>query len=158
MEQNDQPLKNDMWIRTNLFTWQDVEYQEFMIEIMTYLEPRKADRQEILFEELEDIEEVLFFSKGSVDMGYEINKKKIFKLRFKNANLIGAFYAMFNRKTMFLCKASSECQGFSIRKSILHQILKNHEDIAVPMKLKVLDDFHKNIKHPMMIHKRRDIQ
>jgi hypothetical protein len=34
----------------------DHDYQYFIIEIMTYLEPRRAFDQEILFLELDDIE------------------------------------------------------------------------------------------------------
>ena len=38
--------------------------------------------------ELDNVNEVLFFHKGSIDIGYEINKKKIYKLRFKEPNVL----------------------------------------------------------------------
>lgn len=59
--------------------------------------------------ELDNVNEVLFFHKGSIDIGYEINKKKIYKLRFKEPNVLGAFAVTFNRKAMFIIKAYSEC-------------------------------------------------
>jgi hypothetical protein len=79
--------------------------------------PRHIFHQEIIYNELDDVEEVLFFEKGSYDLGYEINKKRIYKLRFKTDMVIGQFYCSFERKSMFICKASTDCYGFYIRKN-----------------------------------------
>jgi hypothetical protein len=46
-----------------------------MIEIMTNLEPIRVFDQDVIFVELEDVQQVIFFLKGFVDMGYEIEKK-----------------------------------------------------------------------------------
>ena len=67
-----------------------------MIEIMTNLEPIRVFDQEIIFVELDDVQQVIFFLTGFVDMGYEIDKKPVFKLRFRNFNVIGAVYATFH--------------------------------------------------------------
>jgi len=52
-----------------------------MTELLTALEPRFERADKILFEELDDFTEILFFSKGHVDLGFEINRKKKYCLR-----------------------------------------------------------------------------
>ena len=39
-------------------------------------------RDQIIFKELEEIEEVIFVVKGAVDVGFEINMKEKLVLRF----------------------------------------------------------------------------
>jgi len=45
-----------------------------MMEVLTNLEPRHELKGKVLFEELEEISEIIFISKGCIDIGYEINK------------------------------------------------------------------------------------
>lgn len=90
-------------------------------------------------------------------MGYEIDNKRTFKLRFKNWNVIGAHYVTFNKKAMFIAKTSSFCTGYLIRKGPWQKILKNSPDIAKQLKYKILRDFNRQIRHPMMVQKKRDI-
>jgi hypothetical protein len=44
------------------------------MDVLTNLEPRHEHKGKILYEELEEMSEILFISSGSVDIGYEINK------------------------------------------------------------------------------------
>lgn len=67
-----------------------------MMTVMYNLEPRRDDADVILFDEMEEVNEVLFFLKGSHDIGYEFNSEKKYVLRFANANPIGAYGVTFN--------------------------------------------------------------
>ena len=58
------------------YSWSDQPYREFMMEVLRNLEPRLEVMGTIIFEELDDINEVIFVQKGSVDIGFEVNKKK----------------------------------------------------------------------------------
>jgi hypothetical protein len=116
-----------------------------------------AEPHKIIFNELEDISEIFFFDKGSIDLGYEINRKKMFKLRFKEFNVLGAFYVSFERKAMFITKAYTACTGYSIRRNNWLQTLKDIPDVARPCKHKILHDFYKDIRKPMLVQKNRDI-
>ena len=95
--------------------------------------------------------------KGFVDMGYEIERKQIFKLRFRNFNVIGAIYATFDRKATFICKAASLCEGFMIRRGPWLRILKKFPDIAKPLRYKMIKDFQRVVRRPMILQKSRDI-
>ena len=56
------------------------------------------------------------FESGFIDLGYTIFKKRLFKLRFKEPIAIGAYNLTFNRKTMYICKAATLCQGYFLRR------------------------------------------
>ena len=60
-----------------------------MIKVLAGLEPRREDANCILFLELEPFLEILFFMKGSIEIGFEINRKNHFILRKKNKIIIG---------------------------------------------------------------------
>ena len=83
---------------------------------MRALEPREEYAGEILFKELEDVNEVLFFNKGMYEIGYEFNGEPRFKIRYKNSNLIGAFNVTFNKKSQFIYRTVTLCSGFFIRR------------------------------------------
>lgn len=46
-----------------------------MLQLLQYLEPRHEDAGTILFQELDEINEVIFIETGECDIGYEINKQ-----------------------------------------------------------------------------------
>ena len=54
----------------------------------------------------------MFFEQGAVDVGYEMNRKTVYKMRLITNLVVGAFYGTFNRRAMFTVKASKECSGF----------------------------------------------
>ena len=56
------------WDNKNLnsfYTWKDAAYRNFMMELMYALEPREEEAHVLLFNELEEVNEVLFFVKGT---------------------------------------------------------------------------------------------
>ena len=95
--------------------------------------------------------------KGQIDLGYEINKQRLFKIRLKKKNVVGDFYASFNKKAMFITKAHNEATGYSIRKNNWCSIMSDCPDVARPLKHKILTDFYNKIHKPMMLQKKRDI-
>ena len=63
----------------------------------------------IIFNELDEVNEVIFFNTGSVDIGFEINHFKQFVLRLSKDIIIGAFNLSFNKRTKFIYKAKNYC-------------------------------------------------
>ena len=57
------------------FTWENPVYQDFMVEMMQYMEPRFEEKGKILFQELEEVTDVLLFLDGKYDIGFEVNGK-----------------------------------------------------------------------------------
>ena len=56
------------------YTWVDDVYRDFMITLITRLEPRYENRKTILGNELEEFNEVTFICRGKIAIGFEINK------------------------------------------------------------------------------------
>ena len=66
--------KTDTKIEHAYYKWDNEEYQEFMIEILKSLEPRTILENILFYEELDEVNEILFIEKGEYDLGYEVNK------------------------------------------------------------------------------------
>jgi len=121
--------KPDALCASKQYKWDDQNYRDFMIMVLEHLEPRFESKGSVLFEELEEISEVIFISKGLVDIGYEINKKKKYVMRFTNRVVIGAYNCCFNKRASFIYRCKSDCSGYSIRKSVWMEILDSEEEI-----------------------------
>lgn len=87
------------------------------------------------------------FEKGHYDLGYEINKRIYYKLRFKERMAIGAFYCTFDKKSIYACKASSLCTGYYIPKKQWIECLNTQ--IGMALKYKIINDFQKKERHFM---------
>ena len=55
--------------------WDDKPYRSFMLAIIKSLEPRREDEKTILFEELDEFSELIFFMNGQYMIGYSINNQ-----------------------------------------------------------------------------------
>ena len=55
-------------------------YQNFMVKLMRKLEIRKFRAHEIILNELEECDEIIFVQSGRYAIGYEINKLKMYRL------------------------------------------------------------------------------
>jgi hypothetical protein len=52
-------------------------------------------------------------------MGYEVNKKIFLRIRFNSKkfnSVIGVYENCFDRRTIFIYKTQTECEGLSIKK------------------------------------------
>lgn len=56
------------------YTWFDDSYRFFMLEILKNLEPRFEEKDTILIEELDEVNEIIFLEKGIFEVGYSVNK------------------------------------------------------------------------------------
>ena len=63
------------------YTWHDFFYRKFMEALLSHLEPRHEEMDVILHNELDEVNEAIFFEKGMVDVGFEINRKANYVLR-----------------------------------------------------------------------------
>ena len=62
-----------------------------MIGLLMNFEPRFEEAGAIVYQELEEIQEVLFPEKGSIDVGYVINRKPRYVLRISKGCMVGAY-------------------------------------------------------------------
>ena len=88
-----------------------------MIRILSCIEPRIEKIGSILFEELDEINEVIFVMNGTIDIGFEINKIRKYVLRYENNHVVGTYNGIFDERSMFIVMCKTECSGYFIRKN-----------------------------------------
>ena len=69
----------------------------------------------------------MFFHKGTVDIGFGINRITKFVLRKQKSIVIADHGCTFNHKSNFIYKAKSNCEGFSIKKLAWLQVLDSNK-------------------------------
>ena len=69
----------------------------------------------------------MFFDKGTVDIGFEINHVKKMVLRLSKDIVVGAYNMSMGKRTKFIYKASSYCSGYSIRRSNWVKIVQEED-------------------------------
>jgi hypothetical protein len=120
------------------FTWDMDIYADFMIDLLTHLEPRFEPQGKVLIDELQEVLEVIMFMNGKFDLGFELNGKKSYVIRYSNTSstvqnagaLIGDHSCTFNKQSRFIYKTVSPCDGFFIRKKSWMDVLTTHSYVA----------------------------
>ena len=98
-----------------------------MIEILGKLEPRMEPAYTILFNAIEQVDEIFFIEKGSIEVGFEISRKPKYVVRLEKGGVIGIYNVTFNRKTMFSYRVRHDYHGNTIRKDNWKGIIFNPE-------------------------------
>lgn len=110
-----------------------------------------------LINELDELNEVLFFNHGTIEIGYEINRIKKYVLRFKGINVVGAYECTFNKRSIFVYKTISICKGYSIRKHQWKEICGSNYELASVLNVQIFHDFDSRIKKKIIKEKDRDL-
>ena len=135
-------FKDFFWVRNKAsafkytyFNWDNPNYQAYMLQMIQYLEPKFEEAHTLLFIEGEDVDEVIMFTKGSFKVGFNINDKQYFHLKYHNSadpqelrmdkqtkkvplnagQSIGYYEVSFSKASDFVYKICSHCEGFFIR-------------------------------------------
>ena len=121
-----------------------------MIGLLSILEPRREPANLVLFNELEEVNEVIFFIKGDYDVGFEINRESYFVIRYKNqqqANIIGAYGVTFNKRSKFIYKTATYCEGFFVRKTNWKTLIDDddHTIISGHLQKQLKRDYEKKL-------------
>ena len=124
--------------RFSCFNWENPIYADFMTDLMQKMEPTFVAPNSVIYNELDEITAVIFYNDGKFDLGYEINGKCFFVLRYVNSSTaeksrgeaIGEYGCTFNHTSRFVYKSSSFCEGFFVRKRYWTDVLKEHTFVA----------------------------
>lgn len=84
------------------YNWEDQSYRDFMLSLLRNLETRRVEAKTIILDEFEESQEVNFLQKGSIVVGYEINKIKKYCLMMKHRCVIGAYGVTFSVRSEFI--------------------------------------------------------
>ena len=73
-----------------------------MKQVLANLEPRMEEANHMLYEELDEFNEVIFVMKGFYKVGYSINNKYEFLPEKQCKNVIGAYGVTFSKRSLFI--------------------------------------------------------
>lgn len=105
-------------------TLQNQDYQQFLINFLSALEPRHFVKHGEIFNELDAPSECYFIMSGKYDVGYTINDQRVYRLQFGERTNIGGFNLALKRRVQFNYRARTEVNAFAIRRQswfLLHQ-------------------------------------
>ena len=128
-----------------------------MIELLSKLEPRQELANSIIYNELQEVTELFFFLQGQFEIGFDVNGKRFYSLRYKNSvidlneaglqfnagEVIGDYGCTMNKTSRFIYKTVTKCDGFFIRKCHWTQVLKNNSFIARALTTQIVQKYHR---------------
>ena len=128
-----------------------------MITLLCHLEPRTESPGTIIYRTIEEVDEVFFIEKGSIDIGFEMNRDTRFIIRLKQGNVIGIYNMTFNCKTLFVYQVKDTYCGLTIRKDNWNSLMNNeeYEDITGYIKEKVATEYNNKIKKIMIMEQKK---
>ena len=143
----------------DFYTWKNKEYRNFMIAILSKLEPIFYNKGTKIYNELDEFGEINFITHGDVSVGFKINNFEQYPVKFKNRCVIGGFGVTFKQRSSFIYKATSNCKGLFIRRGNWHDILNEQDpEICKNFKKNICIDFILKIKSKLDIHKKKAIK
>jgi CRP-like cAMP-binding protein len=73
------------------------------------MEPRHYKKGEIIYHDMEEVDELIFVSKGEYAIGYTLNATEYLALRLSARSVIGDYALMFQKRSEFLYKVLYDC-------------------------------------------------
>lgn len=56
------------------YTWEDDEqYRDYMLDTLAFMEPRKEESGNLIYDQLEEVNEFFFIQEGCIYIGFRIN-------------------------------------------------------------------------------------
>ena len=109
------------------YSWEDQVYRDFMIGMISMLEPRFEQKGAVIYEALQETSELYFIMNGAIDIGFELNKKIKNYLRLQKGHMVGAFNCTFNKKTLYTYTVKQDLTAFVIRKDGWKHLIQNKD-------------------------------
>ena len=110
-------------IKYPFYTFQDDEYASFVTQILHCLQLRQFKPRELIQHELDQCLEILFVEQGKYDIGYEMNKKKMYRRQFGPSTILGGFQMCFEQRNRFVIRSHTEIQCYAILKKRLGETI-----------------------------------
>ena len=117
-----------------------------MISLFMQMEPRQEEKGTVIFNELDEVNEMIFNERGSIDVGFQITKKNYMCVRINQGSIICGFNCMANKKNQFVYKAVTKIEGYMLRKHVWFDLMDSFERVASILKLNVKNHFVNKIQ------------
>ena len=153
MTEIEKQLKKYPLLRQNSET-----YQSFMINLLQKLEPRHFAAKEVIYQELDNADEIYFVMKGRFDVGYLLNRTAKYRLQFGDRAIIGGFNMVYHKRIMQRYRAHKKLVCYSIRRSSWHDICEENQYLGNCLKMYFLQFYNTNIRLPLQKRYQLDLE
>lgn len=119
------------------------------------LEPRYEARGTILIDELDEVSEITFVTKGHCVIGFDFNKEKKYCHKYTDNIIIGAFNVTFQQRASFLYTCTSNIYGYFIRKKNWLEMLDEFDTLAQCIKRNILSEYFLKLKIKVVVAKNK---
>ena len=132
-------------------------YYKYYYELSFLLMPRLFSKNEIIYNEDEEVEEIYLIVDGIVSMGMsKYNNIIHHKTNFFSGDQLGGYYCLYNVNAEFECKAVEECKLYGINKIEILKLLKDYPEIEDQMR-EIQYNLYKSVKNQMEKGIRKEI-
>jgi hypothetical protein len=104
-----------------------------MIALFEKLNPMKYNKNEKVFGELDEVNEVFFVMQGTYRIGYEINKKEYFNLAMREGTMIGGFECSMDKRSCLVYRTQTKVKGFFITNKEWKNLQTQFPEFMKPM-------------------------
>ena len=112
----------------SFYTFSDQVYSDFMMNVMQNLEPIQLKKKTQIFDELEEVQLIYFFMKGTYEIGFSINLENKYMLRYKNYSVVGIYAVTFFKRSPYIYRTATACSGYFIRRQCWREIMENNDN------------------------------
>ena len=100
------------------------------MSLLQAMEPRRFNKGEIIYHDMEEVDELIFVVKGEYAIGYTVNGKESLALRLSARTCIGDYAIMFQKRSEFLYKVLFDMDCQAIRKAKFLEIQDKYTAFA----------------------------
>jgi hypothetical protein len=112
----------------------------------------------MIFDELEEVQLIYYFMKGTYEIGFTVNLENKYVLRYKNYSVVGIYSVTFFKRSPFLYRTATPCSGYFIRRQMWRDIMDNNDNhLCTEFKDQIAKEYEVKIKKKMNIKKTAEL-
>ena len=124
-------------------------YYKFYYELSFMILPRLFSKDEIIYEQGGEVEEMYFIMEGVVSINFGKFKNIVHhRTNFFSGNQVGIYNCLFNVPAEYECVADEECKVYGINKIEFLKLIKNYPEIEEQMR-EMQYSVYKSVKNQM---------
>ena len=140
------------------YRWGHEGFDEFMLEVMKSLVPRRCVAGEIILHELEEVLEMTFVLSGTFLVGYDINKTRKFVVSHSEGKVIGEYNIMFMQQSLYIVKCKVDIFGYALSRRAWQHLRAEYAVYTRQLMKKCFRNAHRDIIMPIYASKQTMIK
>lgn len=159
---NQADLDAEQEVNKAFYGWEDTQYSQFMMQILSKLEPRFYQADDYILLEGDEVNEQIFviphtnsstFQKlkvGKYTIGFTEGNKRYFHLKFGKSTIVGGYENTFAKNSLYFYKALNFIDAYGLRTESLMPIMDKFPKFHAQYSTYMVDHYHIIINKPML--------